>query len=149
MVVPQEMSSLGSSLPCNLSSSVFVRVDEDRMDLMKALIIGPEDTPYSGGCFSFDIYFPPGYPSEPPKVNLETTGHRSVRFNPNLYNCGKVCLSLLGTWEGQAGEQWIADSSTLLQVGGRAVWVGGWPGGCAAAVRWLCGGRLVLGTRWG
>ena len=25
-------------------------------------------------------------------VNLQTTGNGSVRFNPNLYNCGKVCV---------------------------------------------------------
>jgi baculoviral IAP repeat-containing protein 6 len=49
-------------------------------------------------------------------VNLETTGQGRVRFNPNLYNCGKVCLSLLGTWRGQQGENWNPDSSTLLQV---------------------------------
>ncbi|KAJ1381839.1 ubiquitin-conjugating enzyme/RWD-like protein, partial [Ochromonadaceae sp. CCMP2298] len=35
------------------------------------------------------------------------------RFNPNLYNCGKVCLSLLGTW---AGPSWDPSVSTLLQV---------------------------------
>ena len=39
-----------------------------------------------------------------------------MRFNPNLYNDGKVCLSLLGTWEGAAGEKWNAQTSTLLQV---------------------------------
>ena len=33
--------------------------------------------------------------------------------DPNLYNCGKVCLSLLGTWE---GEGWTPDKSTLTQV---------------------------------
>lgn len=31
---------------------------------------------------------------------LATTGGGKVRFNPNLYNNGKVCLSLLGTWSG-------------------------------------------------
>ena len=35
--------------------------------------------------------------------------------DPNLYNCGKVCLSLLGTWSGDAGESWTLES-TLLQV---------------------------------
>lgn len=30
----------------------------DRMDKMRALITGPEDTPYYGGCFIFDIYLP-------------------------------------------------------------------------------------------
>jgi baculoviral IAP repeat-containing protein 6 len=49
-------------------------------------------------------------------VNLQTTGSGTVRFNPNLYNCGKVCLSLLGTWDGQQGEQWNETTSTILQV---------------------------------
>jgi hypothetical protein len=34
---------------------------------------GPEDTPYSGGCFLFDIFFPPNYPGGPPKVGRATT----------------------------------------------------------------------------
>ena len=29
---------------------------------------------------------------------------------------GKVCLSLLGTWEGAKGEGWNANASTALQV---------------------------------
>ena len=44
------------------------------------------------------------------------TGGGTVRFNPNLYNCGKVCLSLLGTWSGGKGEGWDMNSSTALQV---------------------------------
>lgn len=44
------------------------------------------------------------------------TGGGTVRFNPNLYNCGKVCLSLLGTWSGAKGETWDASASTTLQV---------------------------------
>eukprot|EP01119_Soliformovum_irregulare_P016152 TRINITY_DN463_c0_g2_i4.p1 TRINITY_DN463_c0_g2~~TRINITY_DN463_c0_g2_i4.p1 ORF type:complete len:834 (-),score=313.83 TRINITY_DN463_c0_g2_i4:9-2510(-) len=112
----QEHGSLATSLPFNLSSSVFVVLDEDRIDFMKALITGPSDTPYDSGCFEFDIYFPTQYPNGPPLVNLETTGGGSVRFNPNLYNNGKVCLSLLGTWEGQDGESWNKETSTILQV---------------------------------
>jgi baculoviral IAP repeat-containing protein 6 len=64
----------------------------------------------------FDVYFPFEYPSVPPKVNLLTTGAGTVRFNPNLYDTGKVCLSLLGTWNGNQGESWNAASSTFLQV---------------------------------
>jgi ubiquitin-protein ligase len=45
-----------------------------------------------------------------------TTGGGTVRFNPNLYNNGKVCLSLLGTWRGQSTENWDAKVSTILQV---------------------------------
>ncbi|KNC54624.1 uncharacterized protein AMSG_01478 [Thecamonas trahens ATCC 50062] len=112
----QEQSSLATSLPLTLSSSVFVLVSEDRTDCMQALIMGPEDTPYASGAFLFDIAFPASYPSSNPLVNLQTTGAGSVRFNPNLYNCGKVCLSLLGTWSGAEGENWNAETSTFLQV---------------------------------
>jgi len=51
---------------------------------------GPSDTPYANGCFEFDVYFPVDYPNSPPLINLETTGNHTVRFNPNLYNDGKV-----------------------------------------------------------
>lgn len=39
-----------------------------------------------------------------------------LRLNPNLYNCGKVCLSLLNTWSGNKNEKWIPGVSTMLQV---------------------------------
>ena len=50
------------------------------------------------------------------QVVFRTTGNGTVRFNPNLYSDGKVCLSLLGTWEGAQGEKWSAETSTILQV---------------------------------
>ena len=39
-----------------------------------------------------------------------------LRLNPNLYNCGKVCLSLLNTWTGNKNEKWMPNMSTMLQV---------------------------------
>jgi hypothetical protein len=66
----------------------------------------------------YDTVLPPlalGLPLAQPSINLMTTGSGSVRFNPNLYNCGKVCLSLLGTWSGSSEEMWNKDS-TLLQL---------------------------------
>lgn len=39
-----------------------------------------------------------------------------LRINPNLYKCGKVCLSLLNTWEGRQDEKWVPGKSTMLQV---------------------------------
>ncbi len=56
----QEVSALSTGLPLSLSSSVFLRVDAERIDVMKALIVGPVDTPYQNGCFQFDIYCPAG-----------------------------------------------------------------------------------------
>ncbi|KAL6067514.1 hypothetical protein STEG23_018218, partial [Scotinomys teguina] len=112
----QEAVTLSTSLPLSSSSSVFVRCDEERLDIMKVLITGPADTPYANGCFEFDVYFPQDYPSSPPLVNLETTGGHSVRFNPNLYNDGKVCLSILNTWHGRPEEKWNPQTSSFLQV---------------------------------
>lgn len=103
-------------------SSIFLRVDEDRFDVMRAMITGPKGTPYECGCFEFDILLPPDYPNSPPKVHFLTTGSGRVRFNPNLYQTGKVCLSLLGTW---AGPGWNPKTSTLLQVKTRSFDVGG------------------------
>lgn len=61
----QEAVTLSTSLPLSSSSSVFVRCDEERLDIMKVLITGPADTPYANGCFEFDVYFPQDYPSSP------------------------------------------------------------------------------------
>lgn len=36
------------------------------MDLLRAVIIGAEGTPYHDGLFFFDIQFPDTYPSVPP-----------------------------------------------------------------------------------
>ena len=111
----REISILSKSLPMDYESSIYVRVDETNMQNIKALVIPADNTPYADGCFIFDIFIPETYPKVPPVVKIITTGNGSVRFNPNLYACGKVCLSLLGTWRGNASESWN-ENSTLLQV---------------------------------
>ena len=83
------------------------------MDLLRAAIVGPADTPYADMLFLFDIYLPPTYPEVPPKVYFWSYGER---LNPNLYENGKVCLSLLGTWSGSENEMWSPDTSNVLQV---------------------------------
>jgi len=113
--IMRELSSLKKSLPFNYETSVFFRYDETQMNKIKFLITGPKDTPYQDGCYIFDMILPSTYPKLCPKVEFKTTGHGSVRFNPNLYNCGKVCLSLLGTWSGRPEEGWN-ESSTMLQL---------------------------------
>lgn len=112
-----EYSDFDSCLPIHEESSVFFRFCDESMCHAQMLIIAVDDTPYATGCFIFDVMFPDNYPQSPPKVNLQTTGRGAVRFNPNLYNCGKVCLSLLGTWSGRSeGEKWNPGLSTFLQV---------------------------------
>jgi len=46
-----------------------------------------------------------------------TTGGGQTRFNPNLYQDGKVCLSLLGNWHASnESEKWNPKVSSLAQV---------------------------------
>ncbi|KAL0443528.1 UNVERIFIED_CONTAM: putative ubiquitin-conjugating enzyme E2 26 [Sesamum latifolium] len=97
----------------NLPDEIFVRVYESRMDLLRAVIVGAEGTPYHDGLFFFDVFFPSTYPNAPPHVYYHSGG---LRINPNLYSCGKVCLSLLNTWTGGHKEKWIPGVSTILQV---------------------------------
>ncbi|EIW82142.1 ubiquitin conjugating enzyme family protein [Coniophora puteana RWD-64-598 SS2] len=113
LAIAKELAVLTTNLPVAWNSSIFLRVDETRVDIIKALIIGPEGTPYENGCFLFDIFLGPSYNQSPPNVKYMTTSGGKYRFNPNLYADGKVCLSLLGTWNGPG---WVAGKSTLLQV---------------------------------
>ncbi|XP_011624445.1 probable ubiquitin-conjugating enzyme E2 24 isoform X2 [Amborella trichopoda] len=107
--VHQEWTILEKGLP----NTIYVRAYEDRMDLFRAAIVGAAGTPYHDGLFFFDIALPADYPYQPPSVHYHSGG---LRLNPNLYESGKVCLSLLNTWSGSETEVWKPDSSTLLQV---------------------------------
>lgn len=116
MRIMSELSSLKKDLPVNWDSSILVRMSETKSNLISFMIVGPKDTPYHNGLFEFHAYFPDTYPSVVPKVLIKTTDNDRVRFNPNLYSNGKVCLSLLGTWTGDKGESWIPEISTFFQV---------------------------------
>jgi ubiquitin-protein ligase len=111
-----EMSSFKTGLPLNWESTIWVRYSTVYNNVFSFFISGPKDTPYENGIFEFHAAFPINYPTKEPYVLLNTTGKNTVRFNPNLYNCGKVCLSLLGTWSGQENEKWNPKTSTFLQV---------------------------------
>ena len=108
--VMKEWDALRAGLP---AGHIWVRAWEGRLDALRAAVVGPPGTPYVGNIFVFDVALPPDYPATPPSVSYHAYGHR---VNPNLYECGKVCLSLLGTWAGREEERWSPATSTLLQV---------------------------------
>jgi len=99
----------------NLPSGIWVRGYGDRLDLFSVLIAGPQNTPYEGSLFAFEVRLPEEYPNKPPIFHY--ISFNKHRINPNLYVEGKVCVSLLGTWHGQKqSEKWDTKNSTLLQV---------------------------------
>lgn len=107
--VRKELKLLRTSLP----DGIWVKGFEDRMDLYSVMIRGPERTPYEDGLFFFDFQLSADYPKAPPLCHY--ISYCSDRLNPNLYEDGKVCVSLLGTWSGKGTEVWTSNSN-LLQV---------------------------------
>ena len=89
----------------------------DDTDITKgyAMIIGQKDTIYYGGYYLFSFDFPFDYPFSPPKVTYMTNDEKT-RFNPNLYICGKVCVSILNTWSGEKWSSCQTINSVLLTL---------------------------------
>ncbi|KAG5377842.1 hypothetical protein IGI04_025684 [Brassica rapa subsp. trilocularis] len=71
----------------NLPDGIFVRVYEDRMDLLRAVIAGAYGTPYQDGLFFFDFHLPPDYPSVPPDFEELIKEH----FKKRGYYILKAC----------------------------------------------------------
>ena len=86
------------------SEGIYYVHDENDSYKGYALIIGPSDTIYRYGYYYFKFIFPQDYPFSPPKAEYLTNAN-NIRFNPNLYRNGKVCISILNTWR---GEQWTS-----------------------------------------
>jgi len=104
------------NLPIYWDSTVFIRYYTQTIAGLKFMITGPKNTPYENGLYEFHAYYPKEYPETEPKVNFMTTGGNKVRFNPNLYDSGKVCLSLLGTWGGGKDEKWNKTSNMFTVI---------------------------------
>jgi ubiquitin-protein ligase len=88
-------------------NGIYYEHDMENIFKGYALIIGPTDTPYQDGFYFFEFIFPIDYPHQPPVLRFLSNGDH-IRFNPNLYRSGKVCISMLNTW---SGEQWTSCQS--------------------------------------
>lgn len=106
-----------SMLENNLPEGIWIRTWDDRLDLLRVLILGPRGTPYELAPFLLDFKLEDDFPRSPPSVHFHSWTYGVGRVNPNLYEDGKVCLSVLGTWDhGSEYEGWSAFKSSLLQV---------------------------------
>lgn len=54
------------------------------------LIMGPDATLYEGGFFKAQLIFPTDFPNMPPTMKFI-----SEMWHPNVYEDGKVCISIL------------------------------------------------------
>ncbi|KAF9214147.1 hypothetical protein BGZ59_004238 [Podila verticillata] len=110
--IAKEHAILSSSLP----EGILVRAFEDRMDLLRVLIQGPDHTPYRNALLMFDFKLPENFPNQPPVAYFHSWTGGIGRINPNLYEDGNVCLSLLNTWHGKDQTETWTPSSSILQL---------------------------------
>lgn len=96
-------------------NGIYCEFSENNINNVKILIIGNNDTPYEKGYYLFKLIFPADYPFNPPKVTYCTQGN-NIRFNPNLYTNGKVCVSILNTWDGPGWTAVCSLNSVLLSL---------------------------------
>ena len=94
---------------------IFIEFSEINLLEARAVIIGPDNTPYENGILFFKINFPKNYPYSPPKVRYYS--YSKTRIHPNLYVGhssdnfeGRVCLSIINTW---SGPKW----TTIMHIG--------------------------------
>lgn len=110
----REFQILKKSVIISENASIFFTVQTDNICKMRFIISGPKNTPYEYGLFIFNMTIPTEFPAKPPICILDNTG--GVRFNPNLYDSGYVCSSILNTWRGLASESWTPELSTIFQI---------------------------------
>ena len=113
----KEILSIRNDIPVSFSSSIFYRYNPDNIKQHKFVITGPENTPYDSGYFLFTMDNCSDYPNRPPIVKTCTVGDKTFKFNPNLYTCGRICLSLLGTFSSNSEtEKWNPNFSNMMQI---------------------------------
>lgn len=106
-----ELSKMGAFNREN-TEDIYVYPFEDNNMRLQSLVVGPKDSVYHGGYFLFDIKLPQTYPIEPPVFTFISPKYSDIgRLHPNLYEDGKVCLSILNTW---GKNEWSSGSSVTI-----------------------------------
>ena len=99
------------------SMRIYYNPVEENIQKGTALFFGPEGTIYQDLPIFLELDFPYDYPFVSPKVKFVTSDGKT-RFHPNLYIEGKVCLSILGTWNGPSWTSVMNLRTVLLSIMG-------------------------------
>ena len=87
--------------------NISIIPSENDIKEWSSMLIGPDNTPYSGGRFLLAINFPENYPFAPPKIFFKTK-----IYHCNISSGGGICLDILK-------EEWspaLTISKVLLSI---------------------------------
>jgi len=82
----KELEEIKTDPPSNCSAGL----KDDNIYEWEATIIGPGDSPYSGGIFRLSMLFSNDFPFKPPRVKFITK-----ILHPNIDEYGNICLDIL------------------------------------------------------
>jgi ubiquitin-protein ligase len=122
--IVKEIQDLEKSRDLFRENGIYYYYNESDIKKLYVMIVGPKDSPYENGYYFFEFTYPDNYPMNPPVAKYMTQGiiedekknRFNVRFNPNLYTCGKVCLSMLNTWQGPGWVPTNTISNVLVAI---------------------------------
>jgi ubiquitin-conjugating enzyme E2 G1 len=87
-------------------SNCFYSIEPDSTNffLWNILLLGSPNTIFEGGVFKCQLIFPQQYPNKPPIFKFI-----SNLPHPNIYNDGKVCISILHEGQDEFGYEDISE----------------------------------------
>jgi ubiquitin-conjugating enzyme E2 G1 len=81
-----------------------IDIDEHNFLIWNVMLFGPSDGIFEGGIFKCQFNFPLNYPNSPPAFHFITQ-----LFHPNIYQNGKVCISILHEGADEYGYEHISE----------------------------------------
>lgn len=95
--------------------NIFFKPNENDCRKIKALIIGPPDTPYEGAILLFDI-LAANYPLKPPIVKFVSYSGGRIHKNFADFGGGNICMSILSTEFGDGWSPLFTIEKILLSI---------------------------------
>lgn len=108
--VLRELSRIASCPPQGIS--VFSK--DDKLNMLEAQLVGPDNSPYAKGIFKLEILIPDNYPFSPPSMKFVTKV-----YHPNIDDSGRICLDLIkmppkGNWRPTIGLEGLLIALRML-----------------------------------
>lgn len=107
----RELARMESNPPSGIS---VCPKEDNKLNVLEAVLLGPENSPYSEGIFKLEILVPDSYPFAPPSIKFLTKV-----YHPNIDDNGRICLDLIkmppkGCWKPTIGIEGLLIAVKML-----------------------------------